>query len=94
MEERQYAKIHRLTMTNRNKIQLTGVKDMVSFDMDEVLMETEQGMLLIKGSDMKVGRLSLDKGEVDIDGTVDTMIYSEVTSYAQKGKSFLKRLVK
>ena len=94
MEEKQYSKAHRVNMSNRRALNMTGVKDVVSFDMSEVLLETEQGMLLIKGSDMKVNRLNLDKGEVDVDGMVDTLAYSDVTSYAGKGKSFLKRLIK
>ena len=44
----------------------------------EILLETEQGMLHIKGKDLHVNRLDLDKGEVDIDGQVDALNYSQV----------------
>lgn len=94
MDEKQYQKTHRLSVTNRGKLQMTGVKDVISFDMDEVLLETEQGILLIRGRDLKVNRLTLEKEEVDMDGTVDTLVYSETSSYKQKGKSLFKRLIK
>ena len=48
----------------------------------------------IKGSDIKVTRLSLEKGEVDIEGTVDSIVYSDVKDYGEKGKSILKRMFK
>ena len=51
-------------------------------------------MIHIKGSDIKVTRLSLEKGEVDIEGTVDSIVYSDVKDYGEKGKSILKRMFK
>ena len=51
-------------------------------------------MIHIKGKDLKVTRLSLEKGEVDIEGTVDSVTYSETKDYGQKGKSVIKRLFK
>ena len=39
--------------------------DVLSFDLNEILLETEQGMLMVKGTDMHVNRLNLEKGEVD-----------------------------
>ena len=55
-------------------------------------METEAGMLTIKGQDLHVNRLTLEKGEVDITGTVDSLLYSDITGYGQKAESFFKRL--
>jgi len=92
MEERQSQGTHKLSMTNRGKIQLTGVKDVISFDMDEVLLETEQGMLMIKGDDLHVSRLTLDKGEVDVEGKIDSFTYSDVSNITKKGESILSRL--
>ena len=68
MEERERPKSgHKLTLTNRNLANITGVKDVISFDVKEILLETEQGMLTIKGQDLHVKRLTLEKGEVDVD---------------------------
>lgn len=83
---------HKLTMTNRGALLVGGVVDVISFDLNEVLLETEAGMLTIKGQDLHVNRLTLEKGEVDISGTVDSLLYSDISGYGQKAESFFKRL--
>ena len=49
-------------------------------------------MLTVKGQDLHVNRLTLEKGEVDITGTVDSLLYSDISSYGQKAESFFARL--
>ena len=49
MEERQIAKTHKLVINNRKTSMVTGVLDVLSFDLNEILLETEQGMLMVKG---------------------------------------------
>lgn len=90
--EQAIGKSHKLSMVNRKGLGLTGVTDVISFDMNEVLLESTQGMLTIKGEDLKVSRVQLEKGEVDVEGTVDSIAYSEISSYAKKGQSLLKRM--
>lgn len=85
-------RMHKVTMTNRRNCTLSGVNDVLSFDIHEVLLETEQGMLMIKGDDLHVSRLTLDKGEVDVDGKIDSFTYSDVTGVGQKGDSLLAKL--
>ncbi|MBD5493585.1 MAG: sporulation protein YabP [Lachnospiraceae bacterium] len=87
-------KMHKLMLTNRRTCTISGVNDVLSFDVNEILLETEQGMLMIKGSELHVSRLSLDKGEVDIDGRIDSFTYSETVGYNSKGESLLARLFK
>ena len=94
MEEKQYAKAHKLLLSNRRTGTISGVTDVISFDIAEILLETEQGMLTIKGADLHVNRLTLDKGEVDIDGRIDSFVYSEVTDFHKAGASILGRLFK
>ena len=84
---------HRLMLTGRSVCNLNGILDVLSFDLHEILLETEQGMLMIRGNDLHVNRLSLDKGEVDIEGKVDSLTYSEGGSMG-KGESFLTKLFK
>ena len=62
---------HKLSLDNRKRSTMTGIKDVVEFDLNQVLLESVLGMIHIKGKDLKVTRLSLEKGEVDIEGTVD-----------------------
>ena len=86
------ARMHKVTMTNRRTCTINGVNDVLSFDIHEILLETEQGMLMIKGNDLHVSRLTLDKGEVDVDGKIDSFTYSDVAVGGQKNESFLARL--
>lgn len=85
---------HKLMLTDRRTCTISGVNDVLSFDVSEILLETEQGMLMIKGTQLHVSRLSLDKGEVDIDGRIDSFTYSENAGYGAKGESFIARLFK
>ncbi len=94
LEEKQYSKAHRLLFNNRRTGTVSGVTDVISFDIAEILLETEQGMLTIKGSDLHVNRLTLEKGEVDIEGRIDSLTYSEVTDFQKAGASLLGRLFK
>ena len=94
MEEKQYSKAHKLILSNRRTGTITGVSDVISFDISDVLLETEQGMLMIKGADLHVNRLTLEKGEIDIEGRIDSLAYSEVTSYQKQSESLIGRLFK
>ena len=85
---------HKMTMVNRRNCTLTGVVDIIAFDETEVILETDLGILMIKGHELHVKRLTLDKGEVDIDGTMDSFIYSENKSLGAKSESFFGRLFK
>lgn len=83
---------HKLVLYHRTALSLTGVVDVISFDLNEVLLETDTGMLHIKGQDLHVNSLTLEKGEIEISGTIDSLLYSEVSGYAAKTESFFNRL--
>lgn len=71
---------------------VTGVLDVLSFDLNEILLETDQGLLTVKGTDMHVNRLNLEKGEVDLSGNIDSVTYSESHSVRGTGEHFFARL--
>ena len=89
MEERTTQKNHKLFVNNRKTSLVTGVIDVLSFDLNEILLETQQGMMMVKGTDLHVNRLSLEKGEVDLSGNIDSVSYSEVHTGAKQGESIL-----
>lgn len=94
MEERTMKSTnHNINLHSRESAVITGVKDVLSFDAAEVLLDTEQGILMIRGQELHVSRLTLEKGEVDVDGRIDSLTYSD-TSYGKSGESFLGRLFK
>ena len=87
-------RVHKFMLTNRRTCMVNGVSDVLSFDLTEILLETEQGMLMIRGNDLHVNRLTLEKGEVDIEGKIDSLTYSDVNTYAGKAESLLGKLFK
>lgn len=94
MEENKVTKSHKITLTNRKSGSFTGVLDVISFDITEILLETEQGMLNVKGKDLHVNRLNLEKGEVDIEGAIDAFSYSQIPASIKKPDSFLGKIFK
>ena len=68
---------HKVNIWNRGKGTITGVRDVVSFDVAEIILETELGLLSIKGDNLHVKRLTVEKGEVEIDGSIDGLQYTE-----------------
>lgn len=88
MDERLGTKNHKLILYNRSSLQTTGIEDVISFDTNEIVMNTEDGLLMVRGEDLHVNHLSLEKGEVNIDGHVDSLIYSnsqKIPKHAEKG---------
>ena len=62
MDEKQpIQKNHKVSLNARSSATITGVKDVLSFDAGEVLLETEQGILMLRGNDLHVNRLTLEK---------------------------------
>ena len=92
MDERIGGKNHKLTLFNRSSAQMTGVLDVISFDTNEIVMDTEEGLLMIRGEDLHVNHLTLEKGEVNIDGHVDSLIYSNSQKLPQNPEKGLGRL--
>ena len=89
MEEKQVAK-HTLVLNSRKKGTFSGIVDVISFDLNEILLETELGRLHIKGRDLHMTRLSLEKGEVDMEGQVDSLIYADGSQPGKKSSVFGK----
>ncbi len=92
MEQKQEVGAHKLSLIGRKVLTLTGVKEVISFDAKEVILETVQGVLLLRGDDLNVTRLLVEKGEVDLDGRIDSLIYTERGKNAKRTDSFAKRL--
>ena len=66
---------HRLTLNNRDRGNLTGILDVISFNESQIVLDTDMGLLTIRGKDLHVSRLSLEKGEIDIEGRTDSFTY-------------------
>lgn len=85
---------HNIRLNSREKGFMDGILDVISFDENMIVLDTDMGLLTIKGKDLHVSRLTLEKGEMDIEGRVDSFVYSSNESYRKAGQSLLSRLFK
>ena len=77
---------HKIVLNNRDRGNLTGILDVISFDENTIVLDTDMGLLTIKGKDLHVNRLSLEKGEIDIEGRTDSLVYSGWRRHEERGK--------
>lgn len=68
---------HKLTLNARKNLTLTGVTEVVSFDDTAVLLHTELGTLEVQGQELQLKTLSIDGGQVVVDGQISALIYEE-----------------
>lgn len=68
---------HRLTLNERQQLSMTGVTEVVSFDESAVVLRTDMGTLIIQGKDLQLKTLSVDGGQVAVEGTVSALSYEE-----------------
>lgn len=94
MEEKTGIRPHTCLLQDRTNVSLTGVREVVSFDENQVVMDTDQGLLTLKGKELHVSRLTVERGELDVEGTVDSMVYSSNEAYRKAGQSVFARLFK
>ena len=81
--------VHRLELINREQLLVSGVEDVERFDETGIVMSTTAGLLVITGEDLHIGKLSLDGGELSVDGRVDSISYEDGPRSSQ---GFLSRL--
>ena len=91
MEEKVVNISHKLILDNRKEASVTGVRDGISFDEKEILLQTADGKLQIRGSGLHVKGLNLEKGEATLAGHVDSLVYLSKDS-VRKEEPLLKRM--
>ena len=91
MEQRTELK-HTLMIEKRGRMTLSGVLEVISFDEMSVIADTDCGVIIIKGEGLHIDSLNLEKGDMSLTGTVDSLIYEDSEGYSSSGSSFLSRL--
>ena len=71
---------HKLTLSQRSKLTMTGVTEVISFDENTVVLQTALGTLEVQGDGLQLKTLSIDGGQVAVDGQISAMIYEEPRS--------------
>ncbi len=65
---------HRVELEGREKLSVSGVEDVDRFDESEIVMSTSAGVLVVSGENLHIGKLSLDGGELHVDGRVNSLL--------------------
>ena len=86
--------VQNLVLENRQKINITGATDVLSFDDQVVIVETELGLLTIKGENLRINKLSLDSSEVIVEGQIYNLAYSDSTINDNKVNGFFNKIFK
>lgn len=79
---------HRLTLEGRTHLSVTGVENVERFDESGIVLVTAAGLLVITGEELRIGKLSVDGGELFVEGRVDSLVYEE----RESGGGLLRRL--
>lgn len=86
--------VQNIILENRNKLSISGVNDVLSFDDQIVILETDLGMLTVKGDDLRINKLSIDTSEVIVEGNIYNLSYSEKQAHKSTGGSLLGKIFK
>ncbi len=76
-KQQQTAKTHGISLEDRTRLNVTGVEDVESFDENVVVMNTACGDLIVRGSGLHIGRISLDIGQLSVEGSISELSYED-----------------
>ena len=93
-EETKTTKMQNVILENRNKLHLTGVLDVLNFDEEIVTVETELGVLIVKGSDLRLNKFNLENSELSIDGEVNSLTYDDRGNTSKRGEGLFNKIFK
>ena len=97
MSEERRASRHKLTIEHRENVTITGVVDVISFDEEQVVCDTDMGVLLLRGVNLHVSNLNLDSGLLEIFGEIVSVNYEDSgpgQGYGKSKSSFLGKIFK
>lgn len=86
--------IQNLILENRGKLSISGVLDVLSFDDQVVILETELGLLTVKGENIRINKLSIDTSEVIVEGDISSLTYSDNKDSDKTKGNFMSKIFK
>ena len=86
--------VQNLLLENREKLTISGVLDVLSFDDQIVILETELGLLIVQVENLRINKLSLDTADVIVDGEIYNLGYSEKDLEKKSGGGLLGKIFK
>jgi len=85
---------HRLVVDKRENVAISGVQDVISFDEEQVVCETDMGVLILKGQGLHVSSLNLDNGTLDIFGEINAIEYEDIIQSPQQGPNAGQKIIR
>lgn len=85
---------HNIIILDRTNIKITGVLDVISFDEEIIVTETELGVLILKGINFHLNKLSLDNGDLEIEGEIYSLVYEDKSTYGKPTSGLLGKIFK
>lgn len=85
---------HYLKINNRKDLEITGVKEVDSFDNEEFLLETVMGYLVVRGQNLQLKNLDVQEGLVTIKGKIYELSYVDEQHHQEKTKGFFSKLIR
>ena len=86
--------IQNLILENRGKLSISGVLDVLSFEHQVVRVETELGLLTVKGENLRINKLSIDTSEVIVEGDISSLTYSDSKTLEKSKGSLISKIFK
>lgn len=86
-------KVQNLILENREKLSVSGVIDVESFNDETIIVDTELGGLIVKGADLHISKLNLDNSELNVEGEIVSIEYTD-NDGRSKGMGFFSRMFK
>ena len=84
--------LHNVILENRKKLTLSGIADVDSFDEESITLFTDTGTLSVRGSSLHINKLSVETGEVMIEGEIDALLYADGENSKTRGMGYLAKL--
>ena len=94
VEEKKMIKMQNVILENRNKLNVSGVLDVLNFDEQIITMDTELGILIIKGSNLRLNKFNLESTDLNVEGNIVSIVYNDKSVSKKNGESLLTKIFK
>ena len=94
VEEKKMIKMQNVILENRNKLNVSGVLDVLNFDVEIITIGTELGILIIKGSNLRLNKFNLESTDLNVEGNIVSLVYNDKSVNKKNGESLLTKIFK
>ena len=93
-EEKNITKMQNIILENRNNLNVSGVLDVLNFDEQMITLDTELGILIIKGDDLRLNKFNLENTELSVEGEITSLVYNDKSNAGKKSEGVLTKIFK